>query len=129
MNRLLSIVRRLRDPEQGCSWDRKQDFRSLIPCTLEESYEVCEAIEKGDFDELREELGDLLLQVVFHSTIAEEENLFDFEAVAGEICEKLVRRHPHVFGKVTYASDEERVKAWEAAKSDERRSKARKPPC
>lgn len=126
MDRLLSIVRRLRDPEHGCSWDCKQDFRSLIPCTLEESYEVCEAIEKGNFDELREELGDLLLQVVFHSTIAEEEGLFDFEAVAGEICDKLVRRHPHVFGNVTYASDEERIKAWEAAKSDERRRKAEK---
>lgn len=113
----------LRDPAGGCPWDREQDFVSLIPYTLEEAYEVRDAIERENFVDLREELGDLLLQVVFHSRIAEEQGLFDFEAVAGEICDKLVRRHPHVFGEIRYESDDQRVGAWEAAKAEERRNK------
>ncbi len=114
---------RLRSPECGCAWDIEQDFYSLIPYTIEEAYEVADAIERGDLDDLRLELGDLLLQVVFHSRIAEERGLFDFEQVAGGIAEKLIRRHPHVFGDAVYSSDEERKQAWEQAKLEERQSK------
>jgi len=120
---LLSLMARLRDPETGCAWDRKQDFNSLIPYTIEEAYEVADAIERNDFQDLRSELGDLLLQVVFHSRIAEERGLFDFEQVAAAIGEKLIRRHPHVFAGVTFASDEQRQQAWEEAKAQERRQK------
>ena len=114
---------RLRDPVSGCPWDMKQDFNSLIPYTIEEAYEVADAIERNDFDDLRRELGDLLLQVVFHSRIAEERGLFDFEAVAAAIGEKLVNRHPHVFADICYENDEQRQKAWEDAKTAERLSK------
>lgn len=114
---------RLRDPEQGCAWDVKQDFHSLIPYTIEEAYEVADAIERNDFDDLRGELGDLLLQVVFHSRIAEERGLFDFEQVAAAIGEKLVSRHPHVFAGVKFDSDEQRQQAWDDAKARERRLK------
>jgi nucleoside triphosphate diphosphatase len=115
---------RLRDPETGCAWDVQQNFASLIPYTLEEAYEVVDAIQRNDTDDLRSELGDLLLQVVFHARIAEEHGLFDFEQVASAISDKLVRRHPHVFAGVTYNSDAERQAAWEAAKAAERASKA-----
>ncbi len=114
---------RLRDPEGGCDWDLQQDFYSLIPYTIEEAYEVADAIERNDLDDLRSELGDLLLQVVFHSRIAEEQGLFDFEQVAAAISDKLIRRHPHVFAGVKYGSDEERRKAWDEAKALERRAK------
>lgn len=126
---LLRLMARLRDPETGCAWDQKQDFHSLIPYTIEEAYEVADAIERSDFADLRAELGDLLLQVVFHSRIAEERGLFDFEQVAAAIGEKLVSRHPHVFAGVSYDSDEERQQAWEDAKAKERRQKnqAQKP--
>lgn len=120
---LLAIMSRLRHPEQGCEWDIKQDFYSLIPYTIEEAYEVADAIERNDLDDLRSELGDLLLQVVFHSRIAEERGLFDFEQVAAAICEKLVRRHPHVFSDAVFHSDEERKQAWEQAKALERQQK------
>jgi ATP diphosphatase len=113
----------LRDPQTGCAWDLKQDFASLIPYTLEEAYEVIDAIERNDFADLRNELGDLLLQVVFHSQIAQERGLFDFEQVAAAIGAKLVSRHPHVFAGVSYASDKERQQAWEAAKAQERQLK------
>ena len=115
---------RLRDPECGCPWDVKQDFSSLIPYVIEEAYEVVDAIEREDTQDLQEELGDLLLQVVFQSHIAQEQNLFDFEAVAGSICDKLTRRHPHVFGDIQFENDEQRRLAWEAAKADERARKA-----
>ncbi len=121
--KLLEIMTSLRHPETGCAWDLQQDFKSLIPYTIEEAYEVADAIERQDFDELRSELGDLLLQVVFHSRIAEEQGLFDFEQVAEAISDKLIRRHPHVFGGVTYANDAERKQAWEAAKAEERKAK------
>lgn len=121
--RLLEVMSRLRDPERGCAWDVKQDFYSLIPYTIEEAYEVADAIERDDWEELRAELGDLLLQVVFHARIAEERQLFDFEQVAESICEKLTRRHPHVFGETKFADDAERKQAWEAAKAEERRQK------
>jgi ATP diphosphatase len=120
---LLELMARLRDPETGCAWDVKQDFLSLIPYTIEEAYEVADAIERNDFEDLRSELGDLLLQVVFHSRIAEERGLFDFEQVAASIGEKLVKRHPHVFDGVIYDSDEQRQQAWEAAKALERLQK------
>ena len=113
----------LRHPEKGCPWDLKQDFYSLIPYTIEEAYEVADAIERNDLDDLRSELGDLLLQVVFHSQIAEERGLFNFEQVAETITNKLVTRHPHVFDGVVYESDEERQKAWDEAKLKERKAK------
>jgi MazG family protein len=122
--RLLEIIARLRDPETGCPWDLKQDFASLTPYLLEEAYEVRDAIERENFHDLREELGDLLLQIALHSRIAEERGLFDFDAVAGEICGKLVRRHPHVFGDLRFETDRERASAWEAAKAEERQNKA-----
>ena len=114
---------RLRAPEGGCPWDLKQDFYSLIPYTIEEAYEVADAIERNDLDDLRLELGDLLLQVVFHSRIAEERGLFDFEQVAEGITEKLIRRHPHVFADVQYNNEAERKQAWEQAKLEERQTK------
>lgn len=114
---------RLRDPEKGCAWDLRQDFYSLIPYTIEEAYEVADAIERNDLEDLRLELGDLLLQVVFHSQLAEEQGLFNFEQVAEGITEKLINRHPHVFDNVTYDTDEERQKAWDDAKEKERKEK------
>lgn len=114
---------RLRDPQTGCAWDQKQDFISLIPYTIEEAYEVADAIERQDFDDLRGELGDLLLQVVFHSQIAQERGLFDFEQVAAGIAEKLISRHPHVFAGVKFDSDEQRQQAWDDAKAQERQQK------
>ncbi len=116
----------LRDPEKGCSWDLKQDFKSLIPYTIEEAYEVADAIERNDLEDLRLELGDLLLQVVFHSQIAEEKGLFDFEQVAEAISSKLISRHPHIFDNLTYRSVEEQRKAWDEAKEQERLAKNQK---
>lgn len=120
---LLDIMARLRHPEQGCAWDVKQDFASLIPYLIEEAYEVVDAIERNDLDDLRSELGDLLLQVVFHSQIAEEQGLFNFEQVSAGICDKLIRRHPHVFSDAVFNTDEERHQAWEQAKATERQEK------
>lgn len=114
---------RLRDPEKGCPWDVKQDFYSLIPYTIEEAYEVADAIERNDLEDLRHELGDLLLQVVFHSRIAEERGLFDFDQVAAAIGGKLIDRHPHVFADIRFESDEQRQQAWEDAKARERLKK------
>ena len=122
--RLLEIMAQLRHPETGCSWDLKQDFSSLIPYTIEEAYEVADAIERNDLDDLKSELGDLLLQVVFHSRIADELGVFDFEQVSEAICQKLVRRHPHVFAGKEFANDEQRKLAWEAAKAEERKAKS-----
>ena len=124
-SKLLQIMAQLRHPEEGCPWDREQDFHSLIPYTIEEAYEVADAIERNDLEDLRYELGDLLLQVVFHSRLAEEQGLFDFEQVAEGICEKLVRRHPHVFADDRFKNDQQRRQAWEDAKAKERQSKSR----
>lgn len=121
--RLLTIMTQLRDPDMGCPWDRKQNFRSLVPYLLEEAHEVIDAIDRNDTTALQDELGDLLFQIVFHSQIAEENALFDFESVAGGICDKLTRRHPHVFGDAVFASDKEREQAWEDAKASERRDR------
>lgn len=121
--RLLHVMQQLRDPESGCSWDKKQNFTSLIPYTLEEAYEVVDAIERDDMQDLQSELGDLLFQVVFHSQLAEEQGLFDFEQVAGGIADKLTRRHPHVFSDVVYANEVEQKQAWEILKAAERAEK------
>lgn len=120
---LLDIMARLRRPDDGCPWDLKQDHASLIPYLIEEAYEVVDAIERNDLDDLRDELGDLLLQVAFHTQIAAERGQFTFEDVADAISNKLVRRHPHVFAGAVFANDEERHQAWEQAKADERLEK------
>lgn len=123
LRRLLEIMARLRDPDTGCSWNRRQDFASLIPYTLEEAYEVADAAERGDLDAIREELGDLLFQVVFHSRIAEERGLFAFEDVVGAIAEKLERRNPHIFSDAAFADDAERQRFWDEAKQAEKQAK------
>ena len=97
MDKLRWIMEVLRDPETGCPWDLKQDFNSIVPHTLEEAYEVVDAIEQGDFSELEKELGDLLFQVVFYSQLGKEQKRFDFDSFFAAICEKLIRLHPHVF--------------------------------
>ena len=111
---------RLRDPEGGCPWDLEQDFASIAPYTLEEAYEVDDAIRRGDLAALRDELGDLLLQVVFHARMAEEAGHFRFDDVVAAICDKLVRRHPHVFGDAEIHTSEEQTRSWEAIKAAER---------
>ena len=124
MERLLEIMVRLRDPEDGCPWDREQDFASIAPYTIEEAYEVDDAIRRGDMEDLQGELGDLLLQVVYHAQLAHEEGHFDFNRVAEGIAEKLVRRHPHVFEAPGTRSLEEVHRSWEATKAEERRDRA-----
>ena len=126
--RLIEIMAKLRNPENGCPWDRQQDFASLIPYTLEEAYEVADAVEREDYADLRDELGDLLLQVAFHARLAEELSLFDFEGVAKSICEKLVRRHPHVFEGIEFDSDEARLEYWENSKLKEKGEKTGEKP-
>jgi ATP diphosphatase len=116
---LLAIMARLRAAD-GCPWDRQQTFASIAPYTIEEAYEVADAIERSDFGSLKDELGDLLFQVVFHSQMASESGQFDFEAVAGAICDKLTRRHPHVFGDGAPLSVVEQSSAWENIKAEER---------
>jgi ATP diphosphatase len=122
MDRLLDVMARLRDPQEGCPWDVEQDFASIAPHTLEEAYEVDDAIQRGDRAALRDELGDLLFQVVFHARMAEEEGAFDFGDVAEAICEKMVGRHPHVFGDAVVADAAEQTKRWEEHKERERRA-------
>ena len=117
---LLAIMARLRDPQDGCPWDLQQTFRSILPYTLEEAYEVAEAIEEGDMEALRDELGDLLLQVVFHARMAEEQGAFTFADSVQAICDKMVRRHPHVFGDADLRTDAELRENWERAKAAER---------
>ncbi len=125
MTRLLAIMAKLRDPDGGCPWDVEQTFATIAPYTIEEAYEVADAIERGHMDDLRDELGDLLLQVVFHARMAEEAGLFRFEDVAAGIADKMVRRHPHVFGEHAYASLADQVEGWEQIKAAERASKAK----
>ncbi|MCB2087456.1 MAG: nucleoside triphosphate pyrophosphohydrolase [Sphingomonadaceae bacterium] len=120
ITRLLQIMATLRDPQRGCEWDRAQGFSTISPYTLEEAYEVADAIEREAWDELREELGDLLLQVVFHARMAEEAGLFAFADVARSISEKMERRHPHIFGDEGGSMGETR---WEALKDQERSAK------
>lgn len=120
IDRVLSVMARLRNPRTGCPWDVAQDFRSIAPHTVEEAYEVADAIERGGFDDLRDELGDLLLQVVYHARMAEERGAFDFEAVADGLAAKLIRRHPHVFGDAGATDADTRERLWEQAKAEER---------
>ena len=120
IDKLLEVMRKLRDPENGCPWDMEQDFSTIAPYTIEEAYEVADAIQREDFDELRSELGDLLYQIVFYAQMATEKGYFDFDDVAGGITDKMLRRHPHVFG-----SEEERAigkvdGSWEEIKEQER---------
>jgi len=117
-------MQRLRDPNSGCAWDREQTFHSIAAYTLEEAYEVVDAIERSDLDGLKDELGDLLLQVVFHAQIAKEQNAFRFDDVVDGIVEKMVRRHPHVFGDVQFNSTAELKASWEAEKARERSAKS-----
>jgi MazG family protein len=120
IDRLLEIMARLRDPTGGCPWDLEQDFASIAPYTIEEAYEVDDAIRNGDFEALRDELGDLLLQVVFHAQMAREQERFGFGDVVEAVCDKLVRRHPHVFGEDRIATAAAQTDAWEQQKQDER---------
>jgi ATP diphosphatase len=124
IHRLIEIMTALRDPETGCPWDVEQTFASIAPYTIEEAYEVADAIERGETEDLREELGDLLLQVVFHARMAEEAGLFDFGGVVEAITAKLIRRHPHVFGDAR-GLDSDAVKAlWGTIKAEEKRRHA-----
>jgi ATP diphosphatase len=125
MPRLLEIMRRLRDPETGCPWDIEQDFASIAPYTIEEAYEVADAITREAWDELRDELGDLLLQTVFHAQIAADKGLFEFDDVANAIADKMLARHPHVFGdEPREKSAEEQTRDWEAVKAAERAARS-----
>jgi nucleoside triphosphate diphosphatase len=126
IRRLIKIMAQLRDPEKGCVWDKEQTFETIAPHTIEEAYEVADAIEKGDMAGLCDELGDLLLHVVYHSQMADEQKIFDFEDVAETICEKMIRRHPHVFGDVEMGTSTQLNQAWEAQKAAERNQKASK---
>jgi ATP diphosphatase len=120
IERLLEIMARLRDREEGCPWDLEQDFSTIAPHTIEEAYEVDDAIRRGDFEALRDELGDLLFQVAFHAQMAREEGLFGFEEVVSALCDKMVRRHPHVFGEEEVKSAEAQTRRWEEQKARER---------
>lgn len=125
IDRLNGIMRILRNPDGGCPWDLEQTFATIAPCTVEEAYEVADAIERGDWDELKSELGDLLFQVVFHARMAEEQGLFVFDDVVEAIADKLTRRHPHVFGDEAAKMDGAAQKArWEDIKAGERKAKA-----
>jgi MazG family protein len=121
--KLLEIMARLRSPDGGCPWDLEQDFATIAPYTIEEAYEVADAIAKGDMNGLREELGDLLLQVVFHAQMASEEKLFSFEDVAAAINDKMIRRHPHVFGEADIKDAQTQTANWETIKAAERGKK------
>lgn len=124
MQDLLDIMAALRDPATGCPWDRQQTFKTIAPYTVEEAYEVADVIERGDLQGLRDELGDLLLQVVYHARMAEEQGLFRFEDVAGAIAAKMVARHPHVFGDAVVEDAAQQTRDWEARKAVERAGKS-----
>ena len=117
---LIGIMARLRDPERGCPWDRVQTFRTIAPYTIEEAYEVADAVERENLADLVDELGDLLLQVVFHAQMAREAGQFDFEDVVGAISDKMIRRHPHVFGDADQMDASEQSRQWEEVKAAER---------
>jgi ATP diphosphatase len=119
LERLVTIMRRLRDPATGCEWDREQSFATIAPYTIEEAYEVADAIARDDMDALADELGDLQLQVVFHSVMAEESGHFSLDDVLGRICDKLERRHPHIFGDAAHSPGWEEIKAAERQKSSD----------
>lgn len=123
IDELLTIMARLRDPQQGCPWDIKQTWQSIIPHTLEEVYEVADAVDRHDATALCDELGDLLLQIVFMARIAQEQGLFNFTDVVHSITAKMVRRHPHVFADAVYPDEKAQKQAWEAIKHNERNNK------
>jgi MazG family protein len=122
--KLLAIMKKLRDPVGGCPWDLEQNFSTIAPYTIEEAYEVADAIERGDFEDLKDELGDLLLQVVFHARMAEETGYFAYKDVVASICEKMVRRHPHIFEGGTGKNAAAVRRSWEDIKRAERAEKA-----
>tara|TARA_R110001606_G_scaffold26360_3_gene85095 strand:- start:931 stop:1758 length:828 start_codon:yes stop_codon:yes gene_type:complete len=122
--KLIDVMSKLRNPESGCPWDLEQSYSTIAPYTIEEAYEVADAIERGDMTDLKEELGDLLFQVVFHSQMAAEDGAFDIADVTSGIADKMVRRHPHVFESPDARSSTEQTRAWERIKADERASKA-----
>lgn len=119
---LLELMARLRDPDHGCPWDIRQDFSTIAPYTVEEAYEVEDAIQRDDMDDLKDELGDLLFQVVFHARMAEEQGSFDFRDVVENLVEKMTRRHPHVFGDAEIGDAEAQTAHWEQLKQEERKS-------
>ncbi len=125
LDRLLEVMARLRDRDGGCPWDVEQTFATIAPYTVEEAYEVADAVERNDMRDLKEELGDLLFQVVFHARMAEEMGAFTFDDVAAAISDKMVRRHPHVFATESYADLTEQTSAWEAMKATERAAKGK----
>jgi ATP diphosphatase len=125
MDSLLQIMKRLRDPEQGCPWDLEQDFSSIAPYTIEEAFEVADAIQRGDLDDLKDELGDLLLQVVFHAQMAEEAGAFGFPDVVDSISAKLVRRHPGVFSSEQVNTADQQLRTWDRVKAEERAGQGR----
>lgn len=122
---LLTIMARLRNPDGGCPWDLEQNFKSIAPYTIEEAYEVADAIDRKDYKDLQDELGDLLFQVVFHAQMAQEAGLFDFNDVCQSISEKMIRRHPHVFGDAAERDSDSQTEAWEDQKARERAEKQR----
>ncbi len=124
IEKLLEIMTKLRDPASGCPWDQQQDFSSIAPYTVEEAYEVADAIAREDLDGLRDELGDLLFQVAFHARMAEEQGAFDFEDVASGICNKMIRRHPHVYGTAEQRAKGPEKGAWQRIKAAERSDQA-----
>jgi len=123
LDELLETFKQLRDPKDGCPWDREQDFKSIASCSVEEAYEVADAIEREDYDSLKSELGDLLFQIIFHSKMAEENKLFTLEEVISELNDKLIRRHPHIFDKQQVNTAEESLLVWEDIKAKERSEK------
>lgn len=123
IEKLQTIMEQLRDPQSGCPWDKKQSFETIVPYTIEETYEVVDAIYKKDYDNLKEELGDFVFQAIFYSQLAKEKGLFDFSDVIEGINDKLIRRHPHVFGEQTFSSDEEINANWDKVKAEERSQK------
>ncbi|TDB55647.1 nucleoside triphosphate pyrophosphohydrolase [Photorhabdus luminescens] len=123
IKRLLEIMAQLRHPQQGCPWDKQQTFKTIAPYTLEETYEVIDAIERGDFSDLKEELGDLLFQVVFYAEMGKEQQLFDFDDICHAISDKLERRHPHIFGQQQDINSDVAISGWEKRKAQERAQK------
>ncbi len=124
IERLTTLMAKLRHPDTGCPWDREQDFNSVAPYTIEEAYEVSDAIDRGDMGELKEELGDLLLQVVFHAQMGSEQGAFDFNSVCDSLVMKMITRHPHVFGDESERDSHTQTAAWETLKAHERAQKA-----
>ena len=123
IEKLIAVMAKLRDPNGGCPWDLEQDFKSIAPYTIEEAYEVADAIERGDINDLKEELGDLLLQPIYHAQMASEVGLFDINEVINGVTAKMIDRHPHVFGDVKAAKASDVDKIWDEKKKEERRKK------